>query len=187
MAQVERKRGNVETAIKLAKTALKYDKRGIDLLFHIALDKGDSATAETLMRQIEGFSYGERGSRVSPRPMLFIRCYFSLKTGHADEAIGYFKEVLSHRPQTWSLDPFEDCLANAYLDLGRYDEAATEYERIISSKPYYPLVHYHLAQAFEHLGRLDEANDQYQLFLQSWKDADADIPEVIAARHRLSL
>ena len=44
-------------------------------------------------------------------------------------------------------DAFQDCLANAYLELGRLDEAIAEYQRVISINPNYPLAHYHLAEA----------------------------------------
>jgi tetratricopeptide (TPR) repeat protein len=32
------------------------------------------------------------------------------------------------------------------IELGRFDEAIAEYERILKLNPNYPLVHYHLAQ-----------------------------------------
>jgi hypothetical protein len=32
---------------------------------------------------------------------------------------------------------------------------------------------------------MTEARENYQLFLETWKNADADIPEVIAARNSL--
>jgi tetratricopeptide (TPR) repeat protein len=51
------------------------------------------------------------------------------------------------RPQFWNIDAYEDCLANAYLELGHFDEAIAEYGRILKLNPNYPLVHYHLAQA----------------------------------------
>ena len=96
-----------------------------------------------------------------------------------------FKQAVSHRPQTWAIDAYEDCLANAYLELGRLDEAIAEYERILRLNPNYPLVHYHLAQANERKGRGDQARVEYGRFLQVWSDADADIPEVIAANKAL--
>ena len=111
---------------------------------------------------------------------------FDLKGGRPDEAIAHFKEVLKHRPPTWNIDSFEDCLANAYLDLGRLDEAIAEYERVLRLNPNYPLVPYHLAQAYERKGQPDQARASYERFLQIWQDADSDIPEVVSARKALS-
>jgi len=51
--------------------------------------------------------------------------------------------------------------------------------------PNYPLVHYHLAQAYERKGQQDQARAEYERFLQDWKDADADIPEVVHASRAL--
>ena len=48
---------------------------------------------------------------------------------------------------TWQMESYEDCLANAYLELGRLDEAISEYERILRLNPNYPPVNYHLGQA----------------------------------------
>jgi len=89
---------------------------------------------------------------------------------------------VEHRPLPWHFDPFEDCLANAYLELGRFDEAISEYERILRLNPNYPLVQYHLAQAYERKGQPDQARASYERFLQVWKDADPDVPEIVAAR-----
>jgi len=90
--------------------------------------------------------------------------------------------VLLHQAPIWSIDAYEDCLGNAYLELGRFDEAIAEYERILKLNPNYPLAQYHLAQAYERKGQNEEARRHYESFLEVWKDADADIPEVVAAK-----
>ena len=97
-----------------------------------------------------------------------------------------FRQAVSHRPQTWHMDAFEDCLANAYLELGRLDEAIAEYERILNLNPNYPRVHYHLARAYERKGHNDQDRAEYERLLQVWKDADADVPEIFMAKKRLS-
>jgi len=47
-------------------------------------------------------------------------------------------------------------------------------------------VQYHLGQAYERKGQSDQARADDERFLQVWKDADADLPEVIRARKALS-
>lgn len=84
------------------------------------------------------------------------------------------------------IDPLEDCLAKAYLEAGKLDEAISEFERILRLNQNYPLAQYHLAQAYERKGQQDQARTAYERFLQTWKDADADVPEVITARQRLA-
>jgi tetratricopeptide (TPR) repeat protein len=71
------------------------------------------------------------------------------------------------------------------MELGPLDEAIAEYERILKLNKNYPLVHYHLAEANERKGRGDQARAEYERFLQVWSEADADIPEVIAANKAL--
>jgi Tfp pilus assembly protein PilF len=48
------------------------------------------------------------------------------------------------------------------------------------------MVHYHLAQAYERKGQNDQAHSEYEQFLNKWKDADADVPEMIAAKKALA-
>lgn len=87
----------------------------------------------------------------------------------------------------WKIDgAAEDSLANPYLELGRFDEAIAEYERILRINPNYPLAHYHPGQTYERKGERERARAAYGGFLQIRKDADADIPENIEARARLT-
>jgi tetratricopeptide (TPR) repeat protein len=130
--------------------------------------------------------YTERGLRPALRSLHYFRGYLALKSGREAEAFENFKEVLRHRPLIWDIDSFEDCLANAYLETGRVDEAIAEYERILRLNPNYPLAHYHLARSYERKGLPERARTSYERFLQVWKDADADLPEVVSARERLS-
>jgi len=124
--------------------------------------------------------------RTSLRPLWFVRGSYLLKSGAANEAIEALKQAINQRPQSWTIDTREDCLANAYLELGRLDEAIAEYQRVLKLNPNYPLVHYHLALAYERKDQRDQARSEYQQFLQTWKDADADVPEVIAAKKALA-
>jgi tetratricopeptide (TPR) repeat protein len=66
------------------------------------------------------------------------------------------------------------------------EEATAEYERILRLNPNYPLAQYHLAQAYERKGDRERARTAYERFMQIWKDADPDIPEVIEAKARLA-
>src|SRR6185436_6798260 len=101
-------------------------------------------------------------------------------------AIKLFTEALRHQSLVWNADPFEDCLAHAYFELGRWDEAIAEYERILRFNPNYPLAQYHLAQGYERKGEPARARIAYERFLQIWKDADPDIPEVREAKVRMA-
>jgi tetratricopeptide (TPR) repeat protein len=171
---------------RAAKEEIKYNKRGVGNLLLVALERSDRAAAEKFRQILEARRLDERFDTGAMRQLFFYYGYFDLKTGRSEEAVENFKQALKHRPVIWDIDPLEDCLAKAYLGMGRLDEAIAEYERILRLNPNYPLVHYHLAQAYERKGLRDQGRTEYERFLQTWKDADADIPEVVRARKFLS-
>ncbi|MGH9956767.1 MAG: tetratricopeptide repeat protein [Pyrinomonadaceae bacterium] len=177
IAWVYLKKGDTRRAEAALKQTMRIDEAGIWTYFTASV-LGDLAAVERLKSQF--IQELEAGG--------FLRIYYyllgltALKEGRPEEAIQHFKETLKRQPLGWSIDSFEDCLANAYLELGRLDEAIAEYERILGINPNYPLAHYHLGQAYERKGQTEQARASYERFIQVWKDADADVPEVISAR-----
>jgi tetratricopeptide (TPR) repeat protein len=137
-------------------------------LFFVALERKDLPAAERFKEEAERLYGNGRGSRLSQRPLVYYRGSLDLKYGRTAEAID------------------EDCLANAYIEAGRFDEGVAEYQRILKLNPNYPLVHYHLAQAYERFSQPERARAEYEIFLQVWKDADPDVPELVAAKKALS-
>jgi tetratricopeptide (TPR) repeat protein len=148
----------------------------------LAAERGHWQKAAKLINDLGVIDRGRRGTL---RYYYWQAGYLALKSGRNDEALEHFRSALKEGAPVYDVDPFEDCLANAYLQLGRTDEAIAEYERILRLNPNYPLAHYHLAQAYERKGEKEQARRYYEQFLQIWKDADADIPEVIAAKQSL--
>ena len=76
----------------------------------------------------------------------------------------------------------------AYLQAKNGPLAATEFERIIEHRgwdvlsPLWPMAHLGLARAAVLQGDLPKARRTYQDFFLLWKDADADLPVLIAAK-----
>jgi tetratricopeptide (TPR) repeat protein/DNA-binding winged helix-turn-helix (wHTH) protein len=182
---ISMKLGKSAQAEQAGKLNLKNRKGGAENLFMLAVQRGDLTSAKTFLETIEARAIADRGTRSYSRDVLFYRGWFELKSGHSDQALETFKEVLKRRPMTFHFESWEDCLANAYLELGRFDESIAEYERILKLNPNYPLVHYGLAQSYEGKGLPAQARKEYEQFLQIWKDADANVPEVIAAKKAL--
>jgi tetratricopeptide (TPR) repeat protein len=151
----------------------------------LALARGDGSSAERLNQQLT-FTLPSRGGRETLRFTHFFNARLALLKGQNEEAIESFQAALRCLPPTWHVDTYEDCLANAYLKLGRLDDALNEYQRILELNPNYPLVHYHLAEAYERKGQRDKALVEYERFLKSWPYADADIPEIVSAKNRLA-
>jgi tetratricopeptide (TPR) repeat protein len=87
----------------------------------------------------------------------------------------------------------KDIAARAYIKKGDIDRAILEYERLIDPDPnkrgrclVRPTWRYELAKLYEQKGLKVKAIGQYKKFLDIWKDADADRPELIDAKNRLA-
>jgi serine/threonine protein kinase/tetratricopeptide (TPR) repeat protein len=81
--------------------------------------------------------------------------------------------------------------AEAYLDLERPQEAASQFDQIVKrpgelgwdrSHNLKPLALVQLARAYAMMGDTDAARKSYQDFLTLWKDADPDIPIYVQAK-----
>ena len=73
------------------------------------------------------------------------------------------------------------------------DKAISTYEQLTTFNPnskerriVYPKFHYELAKLYEEKNSKQKAIEQYQLFLEIWKDADANAPELVDAKERLA-
>jgi tetratricopeptide (TPR) repeat protein len=184
MALLYWRKGDLQAAEAAARQESRH-KNNLGGALLIALARGDLQTAEKLKESLLS-KPPSAGELLSSKNVCYLRGHYALKTGHGAEGIEYFKEALRQPPLVWNVDGIEDCLADAYLELGYPDEAITEYERILSINPNFPLAHYHLAQAYERTGSPDRARAEYARFLQIWRDADPDVPELIIARKSLS-
>ena len=182
------KRRDLASAEKFANETLKINKNEYwSWSLFVAAAKGNTMRAKKLEETVLAKTKNnERGARVNGRFDFYARGYIALKKDQSDEAIFNFQEALKHKPPIWNIESHEDALANAYLELGRIDEAITEYQRILQLNPNYPLARFHLAQAFERKGLNEEARTEYLNFLEIWKEADADIPEIIIAKKSIN-
>jgi len=123
-----------------------------------------------------------------------------LAEGRYDEAINMFKQgplvpvnLNAYMTVQQKNLPFEsDFPARAFLKKGDLDGAAAEYERLVSSDPnaresslVHPFSHSRLAAIYEAKGQKAKAAEQYMKALQVWRNADADLPEIAAAKKRL--
>jgi hypothetical protein len=76
----------------------------------------------------------------------------------------------------------------AYLNLGRGAEAATEFQKILDHRgyaplsPLYPLAYLGLARAMAVVGDMPDSKKTYETFFAMWKDADSDLPILTQAK-----
>jgi tetratricopeptide (TPR) repeat protein/DNA-binding winged helix-turn-helix (wHTH) protein len=173
-------KGDVKQAEVEARNELSL-KNDLGGSFLVALARGDLVKADRLKASLLDNSPEFRPLSGFARYRAYFLGRYALKSGHTEEAIEYFKEVAQSPQLIWN-DRWPDCLAQAYLESGRWDEAIAEYERLIAVNPNYALLHYNLGRAYEEKGQRERARNEYERFLQIWKDADDNIPEVIAAK-----
>lgn len=185
IAQVYLRRGDFAGAEQAIQSETRYQHGPVWNSLLIALDRGQAARAEKLKEGLKDTSYPTRGSRPERRSYDYYLGMLAMREKLPDQAIGHFQQALRHLPPSSGMDLYEDCLANAYLELGGWDDAITEYHRILQLNPNYPLAQYHLAQAYQRKGKVGEARTAYERFLQIWKGADANVPEVVDAKREL--
>lgn len=187
MARVFWKRGEMRQAQDAARNEIKY-RSDFGTSFLLALAHNDAGAAESLKTALfENSVYAKPKTYATEKWLLYFKGYEALKSGRADEAVANFREVVRRRPVIWNIDGVEDCLADAYLELGRLDEAIGEYERILNLNPNYPPARFHLAQILERKGDITRARSEYEKFLQLWQSADEDLPEMQTAKAKLNL
>jgi superkiller protein 3 len=149
----------------------------------VALTRGDLAITEDVIKSMK---LRDRGRRASRRPLEFVTGELLLAQGRTEEALERFKATLTELPLTFAMETFDDCLASALLRVGRYAEAEKEFNRLLTINPNAGRVRFGLAQTFDRSGRPAEARAEYERMIALWKDADPDVPELLAAKARLA-
>jgi tetratricopeptide (TPR) repeat protein len=126
-----------------------------------------------------------RGARYGMRGQYFFRAQLARMEQHPEEMLEDLRLAMKSRPSWGSSEILEDALADGYLDVGKVDDAIAEYRRALALYPGMGRARFHLAQALTRSGRADEARAEYRKFLDVWKSADADLPEVVQARAKV--
>jgi serine/threonine protein kinase/Tfp pilus assembly protein PilF len=134
-----------------------------------------------------------------------IRLYHHLmgqiafERGELSNALIHFKEALSLLPFQYPEEKrighalFIDSLASTYYKQRDFDKAREEYEKIISltiGRLYYGDLYarsfYMLGKIYQEKGLEEKAKENYQKFLDIWKNADSEFPELRDARKHMS-
>ncbi len=97
------------------------------------------------------------------------------KAAEAERDLGY-------REPPFYIRPVEETRGDALLRAKRYDEAKQAYEAALKQRPESGFALYGVAQADAGANRRGEATQDYARLLQAWAKADADLPQLKAAR-----
>ncbi len=117
---------------------------------------------------------------------------------NVSKAIEHFEKAVSYLPGQFYIYVekhalFMDSLAQAYFQAGNRDKARREFEKILSlttGRLYFGDIYarsfYMIGRIFEEEGHNADAREHYEKFLDLWKDADPDLPELEDAQKRLA-
>ncbi|HMV47281.1 MAG TPA: protein kinase, partial [Blastocatellia bacterium] len=114
------------------------------------------------------------------------RAAIALKLGQAEQAVSLLEAARPHEPAAEFWPNY--LRAQAYLDARRGIEAAAEFQKIIDHRGWdptsllWPMAHLGLARAAALNGDAQLSAQFYQAFFNLWREADADLPLLKAAR-----
>jgi Flp pilus assembly protein TadD len=91
---------------------------------------------------------------------LFQQGRAHLKKGHAAQATVALEKAKRREPEKASI---REALGIAYFRIHRYDEAASEFRKMLELAPVDDYAHYALGRCLEKQGRQAEANGHYKL------------------------
>lgn len=131
----------------------------------------------------------------------YLSAVISLEAGNNEKALKQFNKTFKLLPPNHEPNLFYSiCL----LKSGHLSKAVSEFQRliywpgngsnylfgdVIGSIAYWPVqavkAHYWLGVAYEQLGKIEEAVKEYKKFLDTWKEADFDSPEITDANRRV--
>jgi len=103
--------------------------------------------------------------------------------GRYDDAIKYFEQILVDNPEATSI--YQD-LGMAYVDKNEPSKAIESYNKYITKNPKDALIQYYLALAYAADGNTKKAKKLMRKFLEMWREADQDIPELVQAKQLLT-
>jgi serine/threonine protein kinase/tetratricopeptide (TPR) repeat protein len=173
---------------------------GRDFVAWAAMKSGESDRAVRLLN--ESAKDNPEEFPETHRETQFLAGLLAYERGNYDEALTHFRDVLqrefpNHMPQYF--------YAVTLLKTGRTAEAIQEFQRMTWMSPisyppislsglttylYWPLgavkAHYWLGVAYEQQGEKAKAIKEYEWFLETWKDAEKEWPEMADAKARLT-
>jgi tetratricopeptide (TPR) repeat protein len=120
-----------------------------------------------------------------------VQAAVQIRTGNGSRAVQLLEPARSYQWGTpVSIPPIVAAYVRgqAYLSLGDGKSAAAEFKSVLDRATLFPalpihtLAHLGVARAYTLTGEPDKARKAYQDFFALWKDADVDIPILIAAK-----
>ena len=131
-----------------------------------------------------------KGNKSDTAAFCILKGEIQLAKGNPAEALELIQIGIKFRRDGYTLES----LANYYRNTGDLDMAIIRYKEIIDiinslgwePQEYWIQAHYNLGKIYEKKGNYEQAMIYYKEFLNIWKDADEDLPELIDVKSRLT-
>ena len=148
---------------------------------------GKIQKAESILNEIS--TRKKEGNNNDKAAFNILKGEIELAKGNFAGALDLIEPAIAWRRDNYTLES----LANYYYETGDLDKAVSGYEEITGKKhtlgwegqDCWIMAHYRLGKLYEKKGNNEQALKYYQDFLNIWKDADEDLPELIDAKSRL--
>ena len=103
---------------------------------------------------------------------------------------GLYTQALDSLNEATKINPLErtfflNALGEAYFRMGKLNKAIEKFEEVFKINPNYAQTHYLLGQIYQKQGKREKARAHFQKFLEIWKDADKNLPQLIEAKKYL--
>ena len=174
---LSRERFGPTWSVYLAKTYARMGKTSeAAKLLNDMTSQAQNPTAPSIVNQS---SQGDQAD------ICIVKGEIALATHKGSDAVEQFE--LADKVET-SYKSLES-LAFGYRNLGKLQESALEYQKLITmfsigeeGQESWTLAHYELGKIYRDLGDTTKAKEYFEKFLNIWKGADPDIPVLITAK-----
>jgi len=157
------------------------------LLGKMIIRNGEIEKAELLLDEIS--KRINKGNRWAESAYSILKGEIELSKGNFPESLELLETGATLRRDAYTLES----LANYYYQTGDLERAIATYEEMISTKSFFGWeaqecwvqAHLNLGIAYEEMDNAEEAIYYYRQFVELWKEADEDLPDLLEAKSRL--
>jgi tetratricopeptide (TPR) repeat protein len=195
------RKGALEQALQACTTGMQNinltqnDAPGDQLLWLdglIQLERKNTPAAHFALTQLRNICDTNRITAMNYKPAykywLHLRSAILVAEGKTQEAsdaindLKWIKGKLGYWSTPFDCAFFMDAIGQLYEKLQRTDDANQAYREALSYNPHFGLARFHLSRLLWSTGSRESAKSAAKDFLLVWHKADADSPEVSAAR-----
>lgn len=180
-------KGDYESAISECQCALKLNPDMIEAHWIYGLTLGRKKMLDKALSEVSIIKELIEKTNVEELKKYYfhLKGELSLGNGQHKQAVDYFNNAANIE----SLDRqfFINALGEAYFKIEELDLAIKELEAVIKINPNYAHSHYLLGLVYWKKGKQEKSKEHFQRFINIWKDADENLPQIIEVKKQLGL